>query len=94
MTRVNLNDGTQPTPLSTEERHLDVIQELVEERDRLRAKLRASEAEVARLTRELEDVRKLLTELAHSPGAKYGDQWTTAARRAAVEYLEKESKDV
>lgn len=155
MTRVSLNDGTPTTPLSTEERQHEIIRELVEERDGLRTKLRASEAECARLTkradelaadclqvsreafslsqalsesqaevaklrREADDVRKLDDALVPdteiiarrglndevliylvSPGQERDDallvSWCNwdppAARRAAVEYLEKERKD-
>jgi hypothetical protein len=77
----------------------------------LHAQLRASEAEVARLTRELDDVRKLDAVFTHQQLALWADGWAAtldrldaptltaagypspaAARRAAVEYLEKESK--
>ena len=79
----------------------------------LRAQLRASESEVARLTRELEDARKLdewaiggrtwrswnapgfgicALQLAGS-GMKFEERDAAAARRAAVEYLEKEKSD-
>lgn len=44
MTRVNLNDGTITQPLSERDRHTQIIRELAEERDGLRAQLSAATA--------------------------------------------------
>lgn len=48
MTRVKL-DCSHQDPLTTEERHLNIIQELVEERDQLRAQLATATSRIAEL---------------------------------------------
>lgn len=48
--RINLNDGTPETKLSTEERQHEIIRDLVAERDKLRIQLAAARVVVEAAT--------------------------------------------